>query len=108
MKESDGTPEDKNHHHHGGDDHDLDRFGAGLVHTLRVLPPEIKSDQNAEDGGESVVGKMVKWVAEVESGVLNETGEVLSGDHGTEGAGQDVIEQQRGDRKFRQRPAHGP
>src|ERR1700730_5710759 len=108
MKKSDRAPQDQNHHHYGGDHQDLHRLGGRFVHALRVLPPKVKSDQNAEDSGKRVFGEIVKWVPEVESGVLNKAGKVLSGHNGTEGASQDVVEQQGGYGKFRQRSAHGP
>ncbi len=108
VKEGDGAPQDQNDHHDGGDHHDLDRFGRGLVHALSVLPPEINGDQDAEDRGKGVVVEIMKRVVEIDCGVLNEAGEVLSGDHGAERAGQDVIEEKRGDRELGEGSAHGP
>src|SRR3954465_6973922 len=35
------------------------------------------------------------------------SGEILAGRHGTDGTGQDVVEEQGGHREFRQPPAHG-
>jgi hypothetical protein len=43
-KDRDGAPDDQQHHHDGGDHHDLQRFLAGFVDALDVLPPEIQGD----------------------------------------------------------------
>src|SRR5580700_109534 len=102
----DGAPDDQNHHHYGGDDHDLQSFLAGLVHALRVLPPEIKSHDDGQAGGKSIVGK-IEGPVEVEAHVFDEAGEVLAGGDGADGAGEHVVEEQGRDGKLGQGAAHG-
>ena len=53
------TPGDQDHDHHRGYDHDLQSALAGLVNTLRILPPEVNSDQDSDRGGESIIRKML-------------------------------------------------
>ena len=87
-------------------DHDLQRFLAGLVHALRILPPEISHHDHGQAGGEVVVGKMQRAV-HVHAHVFDEAREVLAGGDGADGAGQDVVEEQGRDGELGQRAAHG-
>ncbi len=100
-----GAPDQQNDHHHRGDHHDLQGFLAGLVHALRILPPEIGHHDNGQPGGKVVVGEMQRAV-HVHAHVLDKPCQILAGGYGADGTGQHVVEQQRRDRKLGQRSAH--
>ena len=42
------SPAQQHHHHHGGHLHHLERFVAGLLNALDVLPPEIERHQDGD------------------------------------------------------------
>ena len=100
------APANHDHDHHGGDLHDPEGLLAGLVNSLDVLPPEIHRDHHAECSGKCVHRDMNR-VAKPRAQVLHEAGHVLSGGNGADGAGKNVVEQQRGDGELGQGPAHG-
>ena len=102
----DGTPDDQNYNHDGGDHHDLDRFLAGLVNALNILMPEINRDHGAEYGSKGVLGEVGDGMSDVLCDILDKARQILPRNHGADGAGQDIVEQQGGDRKLGQRPAH--
>ncbi len=82
----DGAPDEQYHHHHRGDGHDLQRFLAGLVHALGILPPEIAHHDHRQSGGEVIVGKIQRAV-QVPAHVLDKSREILAGGYGADGAG---------------------
>src|SRR5262249_54713771 len=100
------APQDQDYDHHGSDGHNLNSLLAGLMNALSVLPPEIKRYQRAEHGGKAVLRKMAKGMPEVASDVLNEAGEILTRYHGTDGAGQHVVEEKGRNGEFCQCAAH--
>ncbi len=102
----DGAPDQQNHHHDGGDHHDLQRFLAGLVHALGILPPEIEHHDYGQAGGEVIVGKMQRAV-HVHAHVFDEAREILACGDGADRAGQHVIEEQGRDGELGQSAAHG-
>src|ERR1700678_3457520 len=106
AEDGDGAPDDEDHDHDGGDDHDLQRLLARFMHTLDVFPPEIHHDQNGEAGGKVVFGKN-QGVVDVLADIFDEASEVLASRNGTDGASENVVEQQRRNRKFGQGTAHG-
>ncbi len=102
----DGAPDEQDHHHHRGDGHDLQRFLAGFVHALRILPPEIGHYDHGQSRGEVVVGEIQRAV-HVHAHVFDEAGQILAGGDGADGPGQHIVEKQRGDGKLGQGTAHG-
>ena len=60
----------------------------------------------ANPAAKVVVGKMQRAV-QVRANVLDETRKILARGNGADGAGQDVVEKQRRDRKLGQGSAHG-
>ena len=96
------APDDQDHHHDGGDLHDLQRLVARLVNALDVLPPEIHNGKNRECRCEVVVVEMDGMMGIAEQ-VFDEAGEVQARRDGADRSGQDVVEQQRGNREARQR-----
>src|ERR1019366_3069928 len=79
---------------------------AGLMDTLDVLPPEIKTDHDREQRRERVVGN-VDVVPEVMESIGKKACEVLASRHCADWPGEHVIEQQRGNRQLGQLSAHG-
>ena len=102
----DGAPDEENHHHHRGDDHDLQSLLAGLVHALRILPPEVSHHDYGQPGSEMIVRKM-QWAMHVYAHVFNKACEILPGGNRADGSGQDIVEEQRRDGKLGQRSTHG-
>ena len=100
------APDDQNDHHHGGDGHDLQGLLAGFMHALGVLPPEVGHDDDRDAGREVVIGKIQRAV-QVHAHVLDEARQILARGDGADGASQNVVEEQGGDRELGESSAHG-
>ena len=100
------APGDQDHDHDGGHDHDLQCFSARLVDTLDVLPPEIDHHKDGKHRREAVLGKGGKRMSRVPANVLDQARQVLAGGNRADGAGQHIVEKQRGNGNLGQRPAH--
>ena len=115
LEERKRRPAQQSHHHNGSDLHDPERFFAGFVDALNILPPVINRDGEGEDNRGPVdveVRGAVKYVVnsarDPAVGVggdhhfVQQSDNVLASRHTGDGAGQDVIEHQRGDAEFRE------
>ncbi len=105
LEQRDQAPHDQQHHHDRGDLHDLHGAFAGFVNALGVLPPEVEGHENGEGCGEGVIRDR-NLVAEMVEGVGQQAGKIQTGGDGAYRAGEDVIEEQSGDREFGQLSAH--
>ena len=105
AQDRNGAPNKQNHHHHCRDDHDLQGLLAGFVHALRVLPPEVNHHHHGQAGREMIVREMQRTV-HVHAHVFDESSQILASGYGADRTSQHIIEQKRGDGKFRQSSAH--
>ena len=100
------APGNHHDHHHGSHIHDPQRFSTGFGNSLDILPPEI----NRHGQGKLSRGG-IDWKRKVDvqtaKQLVQESRQVLARGDAADGPGQNVIEHQRGDGKFRQRAAHG-
>src|SRR5712675_1470734 len=101
------APADQQHHHHGDQLHDVEGFFAGFGYTLCILPPEINGDDNGEGSGDASDRGFRKRSAQVSMlrEITEQAAKVLSGRYTADWPGEDVVEHQRGNAEFRQRPA---
>src|ERR1019366_920368 len=79
---------------------------AGFVNALEVLPPEVNDHHYRKGGGERIV-RNVNVVTEMMEGVGKKSSNVLACGYRADGAGENVVEQERGNRQLGQSPAHG-
>ena len=99
------APGDQRDHHHRGELHDPQRFFTRFGNSLDVLPPEIQRGRHGEHFG-GRVGREREVNMAVRQQLVQQSRQVLAGGNAADGAGEDVVEHQRRNRKFRQRPAH--
>src|SRR5689334_1512782 len=93
------APDYKCHHHHRGDLHDTQSRRARFLDAPNVAPPKIERDEYAEYGGESVWVYAQTTMTERKQ-LIRQKCQVLSGADAADGAGQNVIEDQRRDRNL--------
>ena len=73
---------------------------------LNIQPPEIEGDQDGEAGGKPVGRNLIVGVQHA-ADFVKESGEILAGADYADGAGEDVVEQQRRNRDARDERPHG-
>ena len=100
------APCDQQHDHHGGDVHDPQRFLARFGNALDVLPPEIESHQNREEGRCRIHGKDDGGVRVAEQ-FVNQTGKIETRRYAADRTCQDVVEHERRHRHLGERRSHG-
>ena len=79
---------------------------AGFVDALDVAPPEVNGHHHAEYGGERIRRGVQAEMAEA-GDLIEQTPQVLARADHTDGAGEDVVEDERRDRDPRHERAHG-
>ena len=107
-------PAHQYHHHHRGDLHYAERLVTGLFNPLDVFPPVITGHQQGKGGGRVIFIDMrcmplehgVHGARDPAVGVgggkqfIDQAGNVLAGRNAGNGAGENIVEHQRGDAEF--------
>ena len=85
------APNKKDHHHDRGDLHDAQSFGARLMQTFDVVPPEIQRHQDRKENSE-LIRRYAELQVQQLARLVRQTPEVLAGANAADGPCQDVVE----------------
>ena len=95
-------PHQYDHHHHRGDLHNAQSFVAGFRNAFDVAVPEVDGDGHAEEHRKRIRIGAPALMQRLRH-IVEQAPQVLARAHRADGAGENIIHHQRGNRKLRHR-----
>ena len=86
--------------------HDAERLAARLVNALDIVPPEVQRHDEPKSGGEEI-RRHARGEVHRFGRFIDQAAQVLAGADAADGAGEDVVEDQSGNRKAGHERTHG-